>query len=245
MKKVHFFLNGKGGVGKSTKASFFIQYLKSFSTALGIDCDASNSTLSGYKALNIKQIKITSNDDNNTIDKSKFDNVMEQILTSDAEHVVIDSGASSFLSQMAYMVKTDTFILLGENNFQVHIHLAIAGGDMIKDSFISVKNILKQIQGDIIYHIWLNEYFGSFINKDIHFIDTQYFKEIKPKITSTIILEKQDSDLVGKDIKKMLMNQLTFDEINTDENFSIFQKSRLKKFKEELFNNIQQNLLIG
>ena len=71
MKKVHFFLNGKGGVGKSTKASFFIQYLKSFSTALGIDCDASNSTLSGYKALDIKQIKITSVDDNNTIDKNR------------------------------------------------------------------------------------------------------------------------------------------------------------------------------
>jgi CobQ/CobB/MinD/ParA nucleotide binding domain len=242
MKQVHFLLNGKGGVGKSTISNFFIQYLKEHSTATGIDCDASNNTLFDYKALNIKQIRMTGTN-SNIIDKSKFDNVMEEVINSTTEHIVIDSGASSFLEQMDYMITTNIFSLLQENDCNIHIHLVIAGGDMLKDSYISAKNIILQINNDKIkYSLWLNEYFGSFVHNDKHFIDTNYYKAIKDSISSIITLKKQSSDLLEKDIQKMLSSQLIFDEIKEDSNFTIFEKSRLFNYKKELFNSIKSNI---
>ena len=54
MKEVHFIAQGKGGVGKSTIASFLGDYLKAKASGVKLHCfdtDPVNPTFSRYSAL--------------------------------------------------------------------------------------------------------------------------------------------------------------------------------------------------
>ena len=238
-KQVHIILNGKGGIGKSVVSSFFTQFLLSKNlTVLGIDCDASNNTFAQYDKLSIKRIAVA-NDNNMTIDSKKFDIVMSEILNASQEHIIIDSGASSFLNLVNYMVETDIINLLEQNECKVYIHLIIAGGDMLQESFVSAKAVINRLNTN--YIMWLNEHFGNFIGND-HFLQSKYFKEIENKIEKVITLSKQSSDLTEKDIQKMLKLKITFDEIKDNKEFSLFEKSRINVSKNILFQEIDKFL---
>ncbi|HIF9170117.1 TPA: ArsA-related P-loop ATPase, partial [Photobacterium damselae] len=56
MSNIHFFLQGKGGVGKTLISSFTAQYLKEISNDVEcIDTDSVNHTFSQYKSFNAKE----------------------------------------------------------------------------------------------------------------------------------------------------------------------------------------------
>ena len=240
MKNVHLILNGKGGIGKSVVSSFFTQFLISKNLpVLGIDCDASNNTFSQYEKLNIKRVAVA-NDNNMTIDSKKFDNVMNEIINSTEEHIIIDSGASSFLNLVNYIIETDIINILNQNDCVTYIHLILAGGDMLQESFISAKAVINKL--DTNYIIWLNEHFGSFIGND-HFLKSKHFQEIQNKIGKVIIIPKQSSDLTEKDVQKMLKLKITFDEVKDSKEFSLFEKSRINFYKNILFTEIDKFLV--
>ena len=83
MPHVHFFLNPKGGTGKSLFSYVFAQYLmsKNIKTQC-IDCDPVTPTLNKYKALDVLYMDIM---EGNDIQKTKFDNfaqIFRKIATS-------------------------------------------------------------------------------------------------------------------------------------------------------------------
>lgn len=96
MAHVHFFLNPKGGTGKSLVSYIVAQYLisKGVKTTC-IDCDPVTPTLIAYEALHAVRVNIMVE---NNIDKTKFDRFVELIAQGEEnEHFVIDNGTSSFV----------------------------------------------------------------------------------------------------------------------------------------------------
>ena len=63
LKNFHFILQGKGGVGKTTVASFIAQYLKDRlqKEYLAIDTDQVNASFASFKALNVESLNIMEN----------------------------------------------------------------------------------------------------------------------------------------------------------------------------------------
>jgi cellulose biosynthesis protein BcsQ len=106
MTIAHFIMQGKGGVGKSLVSSILIQYLlKRGLTVSGCDTDPVNSSLARHQSLDVKVIDIMDNDD---IDPGRFDELIRHIDGgSDEAHMVIDIGASCFVSLCAYLKKYD------------------------------------------------------------------------------------------------------------------------------------------
>lgn len=75
MAHVHFFLNPKGGTGKSLVSYIVAQYLisKGVKTTC-IDCDPVTPTLIAYEALHAVRVNIMVE---NNIDKTRFDRFVE------------------------------------------------------------------------------------------------------------------------------------------------------------------------
>ena len=88
MKKVHFTLQGKGGVGKSYVSSLLAQFHRERGEeAACIDTDPVNATFSGYKAFDVRRIELMNG---SQLNERQFDAMMEQILSED-RHFVIDT----------------------------------------------------------------------------------------------------------------------------------------------------------
>ena len=78
MAHVHFFLNPKGGTGKSLFSYITAQYLISLGADVTcIDCDPITPTLIEYNALNPKRLDIM---EGTNIEKTKFDRFVELIV---------------------------------------------------------------------------------------------------------------------------------------------------------------------
>ena len=82
MAHIHFFLQGKGGVGKTTSAFFFIQHLyDSGKKVISFDCDHINFSLSTYSALNVGKVDLKSPDGKRLDTKRipKIYNIIEKV----------------------------------------------------------------------------------------------------------------------------------------------------------------------
>ena len=79
LKNFHFILQGKGGVGKTTVASFIAQYLKDRlqKEYLAIDTDQVNASFASFKALNVESLNIM---ENNQILPRGWDTLIEKII---------------------------------------------------------------------------------------------------------------------------------------------------------------------
>src|SRR4051794_1715904 len=94
--KVHLVMQGKGGVGKSTAATFLAQWLTGDDPqrATCIDTDPVNATFTAYKTLDVRRVEIMQD---NNINPRRFDEVVELVMAR-PQDAVIDNGASSFVA---------------------------------------------------------------------------------------------------------------------------------------------------
>lgn len=130
MATVHFVAQTKGGVGKTFVAWNFGQYLAEKTKDPKLrDADALNedSSLSSYKALKVKPIKLLDIEKN--LDKHQFDGLIEEILNLPEDvHVLIDIGSSSFNPLISYLQENDAISYLIEQKHPVHVHAILAAG---------------------------------------------------------------------------------------------------------------------
>ena len=102
--KVHFFMNSKGGVGKSLASCLVAQHLRLKGVeTICFDADAMTATLSSFKALNVRRVNML---DGNKIDARRFDEVLEPCLSCQAE-IIVDTGASSYAEWANYLIEND------------------------------------------------------------------------------------------------------------------------------------------
>ena len=124
MKKAHFILQKKGGVGKSVAALMLAQYLRSVGEPVEvIDTDPSNATLFSYKALNGQRIQLM---EGNQLNEAKFDLLMNRVLEEDSSFV-IDCGASSFIPLNNYMIENHVIDMITDSGKEVIAHTVIVG----------------------------------------------------------------------------------------------------------------------
>ncbi len=73
-RAAHFFMNAKGGVGKSHHAVLLLQaYRAAGLPVIGIDADATSATFSSFKSLKIRRMDIMEREQ---INARVFDNII-------------------------------------------------------------------------------------------------------------------------------------------------------------------------
>src|SRR5437588_11176185 len=97
---IHLSLQGKGGVVKSFIASIVAQYFITRGHRVQcIDTDPVNHTLSQYKGLPVRPLKLLHG---SRINERQFDALLEPFLKEDATFVV-DNGAATFIALWNFM----------------------------------------------------------------------------------------------------------------------------------------------
>lgn len=238
MKQVHFSLQGKGGVGKSLVASLVTQYLISQSQpVVALDIDPANPTLSGYKSLNVKRLEIL---DNNIVDESKFDEMIDQIIEDDT-NFVIDNGASSFVTFSSYIKENNIVNMIHENNKQVYVHMVIKAGQDLVPTVQGFNAMAQNLPEQAKIIVWLNNYSGKVLTSDgKSFEESKVFKKNQHRVHGIVTLRHEAGSAQSKDMKRMLESWLTFDEVSDSTGFTRMPRERLKNIRNEIFGQLEK-----
>ena len=183
MAKVHMFLQGKGGVGKSFAATLMAQQMiEDGKKPLCIDIDPINATFHGYKALDVQPFDVMEGDD---VDPWKFDRMIELVAQS-AEDVIIDNGASSFIPLVSYIKKTEIPELLQSVGHTLVIHTVIVGGDALGDTVAGLAKAISVFPEETKFVVWLNPFAGPIENDGKDFTEFKAYTSNAHRISAVI-----------------------------------------------------------
>lgn len=241
MSTVHFVLQGKGGVGKSLVSSMLFQYLPKNINCVGIDTDPVNATFSRCVDLNVKRLDIM--DADNDIDSRKFDKLMEIILSqSDDNHIIIDSGASSFIPLCSYLKENNAIDLIKEYGNKVVLHSIITGGQALGDTLAGLGTLASSFDAPIV--VWLNLYFGDIFKNGKTFEEFKIYQEHGHKFQAVIKIPLRKQATFGKDLEDLFSSRETFDAAINNSKVPIMVRQRLKTFWSEVQGEIDKAQLI-
>ena len=234
---IHITLQGKGGIGKTMISSFLAQYLMQNGVPVNCyDADPVNASLGGFKKLNAQHVALMQNGE---INSRVFDHVFEDLLSID-HGSVIDCGASSFVPLTKYLLDNKTFEFLEEHGKKATIHCPIAGGQSLAETLSQFKQLVTTLPASVKVVIWLNEYYGLIEFEGKAFIDMKVAKDHAQSIAGIVLLPKQTEHTFATDIREMLTQKLTFDEVSQSNNFGLMAKQRIVIFQRYVFDQLDK-----
>lgn len=224
MTITHFIMQGKGGVGKSLVSSILMQYLlKQGLEVSGCDTDPVNSSLVRYEKLDVKVIDIMEDAD---IDPGRFDELIVHIDQGRPEaHVVVDIGASCFVSLGNYLKKYNAFDVLQEQGHSVFIHTIIVGGVNLLDTLGNMQSLATHFNVPIV--VWLNPFFGAIKDGNDSFEDFNVYHEVADSLHGIIRMPENKNDLYQRDFEFMQAIHLTFEEAIKHPKVHLMNRQRL------------------
>jgi MinD-like ATPase involved in chromosome partitioning or flagellar assembly len=237
MNTVHFILQGKGGVGKSYAAVLFAQYLRE--RGLPVSCfdgDPLNQTFGGFTALNVKKVDfLETTEKGRRINPRRFDDLVEEIAKQPKDsHVIVDTGSSSFVALVHYLVVHDVFTVLSKMDHEVVVHTIVTGGQALLDTLHGAAQLIKQLEG-VRFVVWLNPFWGPVSEDGKSFEQMKTYQDIKKRIEAVIALPAYQDELLPEDIGVMLKKRLTFKEAIESPDLTLMSRHRLSVAQRDVY----------
>ena len=236
MAKIHVFLQGKGGVGKSFCATMLAQYLMDHDrTVLCIDTDPVNMTFASY--LRFQAIRLDLMTGKN-IDPLKFDRIIEHISTTDAENIIIDNGASSFVAFSNFLLENTIPAMLTEEGHQILLHTIVTGGTGQYDTVYGFASLAQQFEGTLLY-VWLNPYLGNIEHEGKLFTEFKPYLDNANRVAGIIEIPAFPPETFGANFAEMLKSRKTFAEATAPEvQLPIMTRHRLKMIQKRIYDAV-------
>ncbi|WP_256578329.1 conjugal transfer protein, TraL family [Pseudomonas sp. A25(2017)] len=236
----HFILQGKGGCGKSLKASVLTQYFQSRGCApICGDTDPVNSTFHQIRDLNVQLVPIT---DGGAVVQRLFDPLFETLMTVE-QVTVIDNGASTFLPIAKYISTNYVLEALQQAGKQVFIHCVVTGGQAKDDTvtgLLSMIDLVKKSKSNAKIVVWENEFWGipEFNGKPL--AEMPWFKDNSDVIQGLVKIIDRNSDAFSTDIRIMTEKHLTLRQVMDSEQFGVMSKSRLYRVFNDIYSDLDR-----
>lgn len=242
MAEIHFILQGKGGVGKTMLASMLLQaFLSRGKRCLGIDTDPVNASLAAFKALPVKEINILEGDGTGNIDIRKFDMLLEELVNAPSDEViVVDNGASSFVSLSTYIRENDLLATLRDAGHSVVFHSIIVGGQGINDTCKNLMSLVQNFNEPELLVVWENPFFGPVMQQakgETRMLEEfNVIQKYQGQIRAIVKLPVVNQNLAGRDLQELFARSLTFDEAMSQACIAV--RSRLFRYWREVLKNM-------
>lgn len=241
MKHVHMTIAPKGGIGKSLIASLLAQWLKETGRqVVAFDNDPATATLQAYKALAVRKLDLVRD---GVVNKHAYDEMFMAMTTEDADFVV-DNGASNFLELTNYIETSGLMDVLATVGLKPIVHVPVVGGDDVKLTVGGVVRMAKILPPSTDIVVWLNLYKGPIVGDGVPWEKMEAYKTHAHRFHSEVTIQKRD-DMTNEALQRMLTDRLTFAEVKTSEAYNLFDKSRLERFKADIFEQLTQLLGSG
>ncbi|MDQ3018583.1 MAG: AAA family ATPase [bacterium] len=238
MAKIHMFLQGKGGVGKSFAATLLAQQMiEDGKRPLCIDIDPINPTFYGYKALDVKPFDVMEGDD---VNPWKFDKMIELVAASDND-VIIDNGASSFIPLVSYFKKTNIPELLQEEGHTLVIHTLIVGGNALQDTVAGLIKTISVFSEETKFVVWLNPVDGPIEEKGKNFYEFKAYTNNAHRISAVIEIPEFQQQTFERNLREMMTANLTFQEaLQKAAGLPIVTRQRLTMMRRDIYHRFGQ-----
>jgi MinD-like ATPase involved in chromosome partitioning or flagellar assembly len=240
MSTVHLTLQGKGGVGKSVVATLLAQYLRDKGIAAKcFDADPLNQTLAGFAGLGVTKVDLMEvTEKGRRINPRRFDDLVEQIAEQSGEsHVIVDTGSSSFVALVHYLVSNDVPEVLSQTGHELVVHTVVTGGQALLDTLHGVAQLVKQLD-NVRFVVWLNPFWGPIAEDGKTFEQMKTYQDIKKRIEAIVNLPAFVDELFPQDIAAMLKSRLTFKEAIESPAFSLMSRHRLKVAQRDFYSRL-------
>jgi MinD-like ATPase involved in chromosome partitioning or flagellar assembly len=240
MSTVHLTLQGKGGVGKSVVATLLAQYLRDKGIAAKcFDADPLNQTLAGFAGLRVTKVDLMeTTEKGRRINPRRFDDLVEQIAEQSGEsHVIVDTGSSSFVVLVHYLVSNDVPDVLSQTGHELVVHTVVTGGQALLDTLHGVGQLVKQLD-NVRFVVWLNPFWGPIAEDGKTFEQMKTYQDIKKRIQTVVNLPAFIDELFPQDIAAMLKSRLTFKEAIESPAFSLMSRHRLKVAQRDFYSRL-------
>lgn len=236
MKKAHFILQKRGGLGKTVTACWLAQYVLSTGESLEIiDTDPSNATLSSFKALKGQHVQLM---EGTVLNEARFDLMMNRLLGEDS-NFLIDCGASSFIPLNNYMIENKAVDMILDSGKEVYVHIVIAGESHLMDTLSGFAEMAEQMPEQVKIIIWLNHHFGKIEADGKPFEEMNIYLENQDRVHGIVVVPKRNPSTFGPDIERMLKAHLTFDEVKQSPVFFVMSKSRIFQVQKDIYSQLQ------
>ena len=254
----HFFLQNKGGIGKTTTCSFFVQYLENrHQPRIVFDVDPQNKSLSGYTSLNVETFVFSKN---NQSDLRKIERLFAKLESAPEYqgkniHFVYDigtSGYNDFYNTLVTNGNIESF--LEDETTKVIVHAIIGSGEeQTNDCLLGLKDIINHTDHlNVKFVFWVNRYWGEFILTGTNDTTTnrleysKIYKEVKESGKSLGIIYlpvlqnlNHNEELAAFELREMVNKRKTFDELiescDIKDLLSRNRKRRLIILKDEIY----------
>lgn len=236
MANVHFFLQGKGGVGKSFSSTMMAQYVLSSTGTppVCIDTDPVNNTFSAYKAFDATWLDIREGDG---VNPKKFDIIMNRIAAlAEADSLIVDNGASTFIAFSNYVITNGvTDIITEALGHTMYVHTLVIGGDGMMDTLNGFTALAQQLPPSVRVVVWLNPFFGPIVADGKTFEEFSAYRKNQDKVFALVRLPELQRETFGANLMDMMKRRMTFDEALTDASYEIMDRQRLKIARQKIF----------
>jgi hypothetical protein len=236
MAKIHFVLQGKGGVGKSVVAALLAQFIgDKGDVPTNIDTDPVNATFYGYKSLNVKRLQIMEADE---INPRAFDTLVEMIAAAKGD-VIVDNGASSFVPLSHFLISNQVPALLAEMGHELVVHTVVTGGQALLDTISGFNQLVSQFPSEALFVVWLNPFWGPIEHEGKGFEQMKAYTTNKGRVSAIIQIPLLKKETYGRDLSDMLQERLTFDQAIAQETLTIMTRQRLKIIKGQIYGQME------
>ena len=172
-----------------------------------------------------------------TVDKSKFDLLIERILAHEGD-CVVDTGATSFLPMMTYLKQNEVIEFLQSTGRRVILHAPLVGGQAMDETVRGLGSILEFKTAEVV--VWENEFFGPVIKNGVGFVQSPLYKEYMERVIGIVRIAQRDSDTFGKDLANMTTRRLTFSDALESSEFMVMSRQRLTMVRRETFHQLDR-----
>lgn len=238
-KVLHMTLAPKGGVGKSLIAALLAQWLIDTGQEPTLyDNDALTPTLTSYRALPVQKVDLLRGYE---VDKSAYDTMFVGLMNS-GSLFVMDNGTSNFQALQAYIVEAALFEVLEEMGVQTYVHYPILGKDDLANSLTGLETVASLLAPSTKIVAWSNLVKGPIEHAGMPLEKMAPFKRSADKIFGQVTIPEADEQ--RKDaLLKMLTERRTFAEVLASEDFHVIDRSRLRRYRDEIY--LQLNQVFG
>ena len=237
-RRVHFFFNSKGGVGKSHNAALLTQWHRDRDLPIkAFDADPTSATLSSFKGLDIDRIPLMDRQD---INPRQFDILTNAFVDPDQDcHFIVDTGASAFVAINRYALQMDLPGLIHEAGRVMVANMMIVAGNTLAETAGNLRAMAEQMPPEVEIFVWVNNHFGRVEDETGRpFEEMDVYQEFRERIAGLIYLPEwtfTDPKTFGEDVQKMMTLGLSFQEARHSSHFGAIEKSRLHRIQRAIY----------
>jgi hypothetical protein len=152
-------------------------------------------------------------------------------------HVIVDTGSSSFVPLLHYVVTNEVPSILSQGGNQLVVHTVVTGGQSLADTLTGAAQLVKQLDAAR-FVIWLNPFWGPVAHDGKTFEQMKTYLDMKTRIETVVSLPAFTDELFPQDIASMLKSRRTFKEAIESPDQSLMSRHRLKVAQREFYSRL-------